>query len=305
GEYCWHIVKANPKKNNEGHLLLWVGTFSDIHQQKMANEVLEHRVKERTRELQQMNEDLESSNIELQQFASVASHDLKEPLRKIHMFSNLIKDKYFQDAEEGAISYLDRIINSSARMTTLVNDLLSFSRLSVNQLFRLTDLNQLLRDILADLELSILEKNAVVEVHDLPEIEAVPGQMRQAFQNLLSNALKFSKKDEPPVITVKSEIIAEKSVDAEPVTEGNYCRISIIDNGIGFDEQYRDKIFTIFQRLHTKEKYEGTGIGLAITKKIIDKHNGLITATSTENEGSSFILILPIVQKESGTIPRR
>ncbi|HEY0676732.1 MAG TPA: chemotaxis protein CheB, partial [Chitinophagaceae bacterium] len=134
GEYCWHIVKANPKKNNEGHLLLWVGTFSDIHQQKMANEVLEHRVKERTRELQQMNEDLESSNIELQQFASVASHDLKEPLRKIHMFSNLIKDKYFQDAEEGAISYLDRIINSSARMTTLVNDLLSFSRLSVNQL---------------------------------------------------------------------------------------------------------------------------------------------------------------------------
>lgn len=299
GSYSWHIVKANPKKDAEGAVLLWVGTFTDIHEQKLANEVLESRVKERTRELQQMNEELESSNMELQQFASVASHDLKEPLRKIHMFSNLIKEKYFGKADEGALNYIDRIINSSARMTTLVNDLLSFSRLSVNHLFRPTNLNQLFNDILADLELVIQEKKAVVEVGVLPEIEAVPGQMRQVFQNILSNALKFSRKNEAPVVKVTSEIVADKSIDSPPTANGSYCRISISDNGIGFDEQYRDKIFTIFQRLHTKEKYEGTGIGLAITKKIIDKHNGIITANSTENKGSNFIMVLPLIQRSN------
>lgn len=305
GHYCWHIVKASPKKNPDGSIMMWVGTFTDIHDQKTANELLEHRVKERTRELQQMNEELESSNIELQQFASVASHDLKEPLRKIHMFSNLIRDKYCAQIDQGAVNYLERIINSSARMTTLVNDLLSFSRLSVNHLFKPTDLNSLLKDILADLELIIQEKNAVINIGNLPEIEAVPGQMRQVFQNLLSNALKFSRKDVAPVISVKSDMVASKSFDSPAANTGSYCRIVIADNGIGFDEQYRDKIFTIFQRLHTKEKYEGTGIGLAITKKIIDKHNGLITANSVENEGSKFILLLPVKQKESGTVTKR
>lgn len=305
GTFCWHILKANPKKDAEGNVLLWVGTFTDIHEQKLANEVLESRVKERTKELQQINEELESSNMELQQFASVASHDLKEPLRKIHMFSNLIKEKYFGKAEDGALNYIDRIINSSARMTTLVNDLLSFSRLSVNHLFRSTSLNQLMNDILADLELVIQEKQAVVQVGELPDIEAVPGQMRQVFQNILSNALKFSKKNERPVIKITSEIVADKSIDSPASPDGNYCRISITDNGIGFDEQYREKIFTIFQRLHTKEKYEGTGIGLAITKKIIDKHNGLITANSTENKGSNFIIVLPVAQKAGETTDKK
>ncbi|HYE55507.1 MAG TPA: PAS domain-containing protein, partial [Chitinophagaceae bacterium] len=299
GAYLWHLVQASPNKEQDGSISVWVGTFTDIHEQKMANEMLEYRVKERTRELQKINDELESSNIELQQFASVASHDLKEPLRKIHMFSNLIREKYQGRLDEGAASYLERIINSSARMTTLVNDLLSFSRLSVNQLFRATDLNQLLKDILADLELVIQEKNAVIESDNLPEIEAVPGQMRQVFQNILSNALKFTKKNQSPHISITSEIVAGKSIDSPAATNGNYCRISISDNGIGFDEQYRDKIFTIFQRLHTKEKYEGTGIGLAITRKIVDKHNGLITATSIENEGSCFILVLPLRQTGS------
>jgi len=140
----------------------------------------------------------------------------------------------------------------------------------------------------------------VIEVGELPEIEAVPGQMRQVFQNILSNALKFSRKDNPPVIHVQAEVVADKTIGSPATAGGNYCRISISDNGIGFDEQYRDKIFTIFQRLHTKEKYEGTGIGLAITKKIVDKHNGIITATSVENEGSTFIIVLPILQKDNG-----
>jgi two-component system, chemotaxis family, CheB/CheR fusion protein len=301
GHYCWHLVQASPQKDADNNLLFWVGTFTDIHEQKMANEMLEVRVKERTQELQQMNAELESSNIELQQFASVASHDLKEPLRKIHMFSNLIKDKYFAETQSGAVNYLDRIINSSARMTTLVNDLLSFSRLSMNHLFRLTDLNLLLKDIMADLELAILEKHAEVEIGELPKIEAVPGQMRQVFQNLLSNALKFSKKDVNPRIKIDCDFTNEKSPESPSVENGKYCRIRVADNGIGFDEQYREKIFTIFQRLHTKEKYEGTGIGLAITKKIIDKHNGFIKATSTESKGSCFTIILPMRQEDSGT----
>ena len=188
-------------------------------------------------------------------------------------------------------------------MTTLVNDLLSFSRLSVNHLYRRTDLNQLLKEIISDFELLIQEKNATIDVCDFPEIDAVPGQMRQVFQNLISNALKFSKKNESPAIRIKCERIAEKAIDSAPDENGNFCRISIIDNGIGFDEQYREKIFTIFQRLHTKEKYEGTGIGLAIARKIVEKHNGLITATSTEQEGSCFIIVLPIVQVEDGTAP--
>lgn len=305
GVFCWHIVKASPKKNPDGSIMMWVGTFTDIHDQKSANELLEQRVTERTRELQQINEELESSNIELQQFASVASHDLKEPLRKIHMFSNLVRDKYFANVDQGAVNYLDRIINSSARMTTLVNDLLNFSRLSVNHLFKPVDLDLLLKEILTDLELVIQEKNAVINIGKLPEIEAVPGQMRQVFQNLLSNALKFSRKDVPPVIHIKCDMVAAKSFDSPVVENGTYSRISIADNGIGFDEQYRDKIFTIFQRLHTKEKYEGTGIGLAITKKIVDKHNGLIRASSVENEGSNFVLLLPVKQKESGTVTKR
>ena len=127
--------------------------------------------------------------------------------------------------------------------------------------------------------------------------------MRQVFQNLISNALKFSKKNETPHITIDCEMIAEKSVDSVVDENGNYCRITITDNGIGFDEQYREKIFKIFQRLHTKEKYEGTGIGLAIARKIVEKHNGLITAKSTEQQGSCFIIVLPVRQDEDGTAP--
>lgn len=303
GKYYWNIMKGSPRKEKNGEVMMWVGTAMDIHEQKVTNEILDARVKERTRELQQMNDDLESSNMELQQFASVASHDLKEPLRKIHMFSNLIKDKYFRETGHEALNYMDRIIHSSARMTTLVNDLLSFSRLSVNHLFKRTDLNALLQDIMVDLELSIQEKEGVINIGEMPEIDAVPGQLRQVFQNLLSNALKFSKKDEPPVITIRSERVSKKRIDSPAAPDGNFCRITIADNGIGFDEQYREKIFTIFQRLHTKEKYEGTGIGLAIARKIIEKHNGVISASSVEQQGAVFTIILPIVQVEDGTSP--
>jgi len=295
GHYRWFLARALPLRDDEGRIIKWFGTCTDIHDQRLMNDVLEARIRERTEELEKTNQELEASNNELLQFASVASHDLKEPLRKIHMFSNLIKDRYLAGMD-GAADYMDRIISASARMTKLINDLLTFTRLSVNSVFEKVDLNTVVNEVMSDLELSINEKGAVIEVDDLPEMEIIQGQMRQVFQNLISNALKFSKKDEKPSIRITSERVDDCSLDAHRQKNGDYCRIVIKDNGIGFDNQYAEKIFTIFQRLHSREKYDGTGIGLAITKKIIEKHNGLIRAYSNENEGATFILLLPLKQ---------
>jgi two-component system CheB/CheR fusion protein len=298
GEYRWFLARALPLKDNSGKVIKWFGTCTDIHDQKLLNEILEQKVIERTLELQKANAELEASNIELLQFASVASHDLKEPLRKIHIFSNLIKDKYLGNLD-GASDYMERIITASARMTKLINDLLTFTRLSINSTFENVSLNRMVDEVMSDLELAISEKHAIIEVDDLPKVDVVTGQIRQVFQNIISNALKFARKGERPRIKITSQIIKTCAVDAEPDPNGEFCRIIINDNGIGFDNQYAEKIFTIFQRLHTREQYEGTGIGLAITKKIIEKHGGLISATGKENEGSQFIIVLPLKQEVS------
>jgi two-component system CheB/CheR fusion protein len=188
-------------------------------------------------------------------------------------------------------------------MTRLINDLLTFSRLSVVSLFELSDVNVILAEVLSDLELQIREKDAVIEISNFPMMELVPGQMRQVFQNIISNALKFSREDVQPHISISCERVDSCSINAAHQENGPYCRINIKDNGIGFDEQYSNKIFTIFQRLHSRDKYEGTGIGLAITKKIIEKHNGLIATKSKEGRGTTFTIILPVLQHfpENGT----
>ncbi|ANE52920.1 chemotaxis protein CheB [Flavisolibacter tropicus] len=297
GVYRWFLARALPWRDENGTIVKWFGTCTDIHDQKEMADVLEQKVKERTQELQKTNAALEVTNAELFQFASVASHDLKEPLRKIHMFSTLIKDRYLKDINEGASDYMERIISSSARMTKLINDLLSYSRLSIKSLFEPTDLNAIVNEVVADLELSIHEKQAVIEVGPLPVIDAVPGQIRQVFQNIISNALKFSKEDGQPHIRIKAEVAAGKSLDPDIKSKEEYCQLTVQDNGIGFDEQHADKIFTIFQRLHGREKYEGTGIGLAITKKIVERHNGLVHAKSKPGEGSTFTFVLPLKQK--------
>lgn len=294
--YRWFLARAIPLKDENNHIVKWFGTCTDINDQKNASDILEQKVKERTEELQKANQELEASNNELLQFASVASHDLKEPLRKIHMFSNLIKERYISQVD-GAADYMDRIINASARMTKLINDLLTFTRLSVNSSYEMIDLNTIIDEVTSDLELFINDKQAKIEVGELPEMEIITGQMRQVFQNLISNALKFSKKDERPIVKIDAELVEDCSFTSKKNSEGEYCRITIKDNGIGFDNQYADKIFTIFQRLHPREKYDGTGIGLAITKKIIEKHNGIIMATSKENEGAKFTIVLPLKQK--------
>jgi len=282
----------------DGHIIKWVGTFTDIHEQKTINQFLEVKVKERTKNLLQKNEELETSNHELQQFAWVVSHDLKEPLRKIQTFNNIIREKYVEPDSEGA-KYLDRTIHSSERMSALINDLLDYSRLSVSALFQPTDLEEILNEVLADFEYLIAAKNAVIHCQKLCTVDAVPSQMRQIFQNLISNALKFSREGVDPVISITCDRVDMKAIDSPTSENGQYCRIVVSDNGIGFDESHIDKLFIIFQRLHTRTAYEGTGIGLAIAKKIMDKHNGLIAAHSREHEGASFILVIPLKQTNS------
>ncbi|MCE6987844.1 response regulator [Dyadobacter sp. CY323] len=295
-DYKYFLLKVIPILQNNV-IVRWVGTFTDIHQQKMAHELLEHKVEIRTRELLHKNSELETTNHELQQFAWVVSHDLKEPLRKIQTFSHLIKEKYLSQNEE-AISYLNRSINSSARMSRLISDLLDYSRLSVKADFQPTDLNAMIDELLVDFDETIREKNAVITVDKLPLIDTIPSQIRQVFQNLISNALKFSKSDVPPRITISHEIVDQKTLTGGSSADGTFCRITISDNGIGFDEKFLDRIFVIFQRLNNISNYEGTGIGLAIAKKIMDKHNGLISAQSEENQGTRFILVLPLAQEK-------
>ena len=295
-EYRHYLLKIIPI-HQKNEIVRWVGTFSDIHQQKLTTEILEQNVELRTKELLIKNSELEMTNHELQQFAWVVSHDLKEPLRKIQTFNDIIKSRFLKNNDE-AISFLDRSIKSSARMSKLINDLLDYSRLSVSALFQPTDFNAIIDEIVADFDDQISLHQARVEVAAIPVIEAIPSQIRQVFQNLISNALKFAKKDTTPVITILSERTNEKSISGSVVADGNYCRISLKDNGIGFDEKFLERIFIIFQRLNNQDLYEGTGIGLAIAKKIIEKHNGLITAQSRENEGASFIIVLPLKQEK-------
>jgi two-component system CheB/CheR fusion protein len=298
GEYRWFLARALPLRDTEGNIIKWFGTCTDVHEQKTETDILEQKVAERTKELKRTNIELEISNNELMQFASVASHDLQEPLRKIHIFSNMIKERYLHDQQNGAVDYINRIIKSSSRATKLINDLLSFSRLSAENLFKKTDLNEIVREVVGDIELAISDKNAIVEIGELPVLEAVPGQMRQIFQNMISNALKFTKDGVTPHVQVTATKVNALDIAAFPDENGSFYRISIKDNGIGFDPQYANKIFTIFQRLHPREKYEGTGIGLAIAKKIIEKHNGIITANSKEGEGAEFIMVIPIRQPQ-------
>jgi signal transduction histidine kinase len=297
-EYRYHLLRALPVRDPQDNITKWVGTLTDIQEQKQINQLLEQKVEERTLELQQSNEELEAKNHELQQFTSVASHDLKEPLRKIQVFSSIVKEKLEVNDYANLEEYLRRIIVSGERMSGLINDLLAYSRLSMLSLFEDANLNKIVHNILLDLEIPIVEKDARVDVDDLPVIQAIPGQIRQLFQNIISNALKFSRPGVPPVVEIRCSIINEKRIDAPEAENGAFCRLVISDNGIGFDEQYLEKIFTLFQRLNSKEAYEGTGIGLAIAKKIVEKHNGLITARSKENEGATFIIVLPLKQEK-------
>lgn len=260
---------------------------------KEAQDNLEIKIAERTKELVLKNEELEMKNHELQQFSWVVSHDLNEPIRKIQIFIKIIKELYLAD-DAKAVDYVNRTIKSAERMQTLITDLLAYSRLSSQVKPEVTDLNVVLQEVLSDFDYLIERKNATIKSNELPTIDSIPSQLRQVFQNLIGNALKFSGNSQHPLIEITSELISNKSFESPTSPEGKFCRITVKDNGIGFDEIYLDRIFIIFQSLNDRQSYEGTGIGLAIAKKIIEKHNGLITAKSKLGEGASFIIILPL-----------
>ncbi|GGB77429.1 sensor histidine kinase [Dyadobacter sediminis] len=268
---------------------------TDLSFQKEIQQLL----RQNNQRLEEINRELETSNHDLQQFASVASHDLQEPLRKILIFSTMLRNRHIHELTGDSLNYLDKIISSSQRMRSMINDILSYSRLSthVNH-FSMTSLREIVNEVIEDYEILINERNATVIVNELPEIEVNRGQIKQVFQNLISNSIKFSKAGQPPVIRISGTIVPNP--DDMPVTaqnNGKVCTVTISDNGIGFDDVYNERIFFLFERLNTKDKYEGSGIGLSITKKIIDKHNGTISAKSREGEGASFTITLPVFQQ--------
>ena len=243
---------------------------------------------------------LSQSNRELQDFASVASHDLQEPLRKIQAFGDRLRQKCEGQLSEAGTDYLARMLNAASRMQILINDLLTFSRVTTKaQPFSKVDLNVIARDVLSDLEVRIEQTGGSVEVSDLPVIDADPLQMRQLFQNLIANALKFRKPDEPSFVKIFANCnsqIAEGATWA--LANAETWQISVTDNGIGFDEKYLDRIFTVFQRLHGRNTYEGTGVGLAVCRRIVERHNGSITARSKPGQGATFIVKLPSTQRK-------
>jgi PAS domain S-box-containing protein len=245
--------------------------------------------------LRQFTVQLERSNHELQDFAYVASHDLQEPLRKIVVFGERLKEKNIETVGKDAVDYLDRMQKAAGRMQILINDLLTFSRVtSKAQPFTPVNLTEVAKGVVEDLEGRIILVKGRVEVGELPVIDAEPLQMRQLLQNLIGNALKFRRPEEPPVVKVNAEIIPDPTAP-----EKKLCRLTVSDNCIGFEEKYLDRIFNVFQRLHTRNEYEGTGMGLAIVRKIALHHGGDITAKSKPGEGSTFIMTVPATHPQS------
>ena len=272
GSYYWVNTTIVPFVDEAGLPYEYVSIRYEITQKKKAEE-----------QLRIYADQLERSNRELQDFASIAAHDLQEPLRKILAFGDRLRTRFSKDLPGDAIDYLERMLGSASRMRTLIEDLLTYSRVTTQgNPFVKTDLNLVLKEVISDLEFRIEQVKATIEVSELPILDADPLQMRQLFQNLISNALKFHRNGVPPIVKIYAKISTHS------------CSLFFEDNGIGFEEKYLDRIFTIFQRLHGKSDFEGTGVGLAVCRRIAERHHGHITAQSTLGEGSIFKVILPV-----------
>ena len=288
GTYRWHLTRAVPIYTKNRQVLMWVGTSTDIHDQVLRTEDLERKVRERTKEL-------EETNAELEHFAHISSHDLQEPLRKIQIFSHIVKDEGGHLLNEHLNRYVDKIINTSHRMSKLLKDLLSFTKINQHEGEEMINLNETIAHIKEDLELVIQQHQATIRSEELPVIKARPMQIRQLFYNLMNNALKFRKTDVTPVISIRHKSLSAdrkaefKHLDANTA----YWEFIVQDNGIGFEQRYADQIFQVFQRLHTRSSYEGTGIGLAIARKIVINHGGEIFAIGSVGQGAQFHIILP------------
>ena len=283
--------------NDDSKAVMISGITQDVTLQRLNEAYMENNVTVKTIELAEANNDLRRLNENLEQFVYVASHDLQEPLRKINIFSEMLQ-KSGVDMNAESKMFLNKIEKAAKRMSLLINDLLEFSKVSSKEkTFIPTDLNRIISEIKIDYELLIGQKNAAIEIQTLPVIEAIPLQMNQLFYNLIGNALKFSKIDVSPIVTVSCKMLTEpEKIRFKLNPKIAFCNIMVKDNGIGFDKKYAEQIFEIFQRLHGKHEYAGTGIGLSLARKIADNHGGFITADSEENEGALFNVILPVTR---------
>jgi light-regulated signal transduction histidine kinase (bacteriophytochrome) len=265
----------------------------EIHERKVSEE----KIKELNHKLLENIERLESANRDLDRFAFMASHDLQEPLRKMLMFSDRLGHKYKDILDEEGKMFISRIQHAGERMQALIKDILLFSKTSIEKpVFVETNLNEILGDVLSEMENAIKDKNVIIHAEPLPSLCVNPVLMRPLFHNLINNAIKYARKDIQPFVKIYSEFSAgQNGLDSNEV-KNKYCRIYVEDNGIGFDQKYSEQIFGMFKRLHLHSEFEGTGIGLALCKKIVEEHNGFITARSRVNEGSVFIISLPVHQ---------
>jgi light-regulated signal transduction histidine kinase (bacteriophytochrome) len=259
-------------------------------QERMASE---EKVKQLNRQLLENIASLESANKDLDRFAFMASHDLQEPLRKIRTFSDRLFVRYKESLDDDGKANLIRIQKAAERMQNLITDILTFSKISSEKIeFMTSDLNKIVSEVITEMDEEVRAKAAKIQVSNLPVLQVNPGLIKPLFQNLIGNALKYCKKDTVPLINIKAD------VGLKHLTKGtetrNYCRIFIEDNGIGFDQRYAEEIFGMFKRLHRSSEFEGTGIGLALCKKIVEQHNGFISARSKVGEGSTFIISLPL-----------
>lgn len=266
--------------------------------QKIFTAELEKKVKERTQQLEDNNVKLEKMNKELQSFAYISSYDLQEPLRKIQTFTSLIAEKEVDNLSDVGKDYFKRMGNAAERMQTLINDLLAYSRAESDaKKFESTDLSLIIQDVKNDLEEEFQHKKAQITIGNTSDVTVIRFQFRQLLYNLFSNAIKFSKPGFAPHITIESAISEGKFLKNKNLLPNQYyCHISISDNGIGFSEEYNEKIFNLFQRLHSRTEYDGTGIGLAIVKKIVENHSGYITAKGRIADGATFDIFIPVKQ---------
>lgn len=305
-EYRWFLCNIQPLKNEEGVTVKWIGAASDIQHFKDVSVLLKQQVQERTTELNRLNialqkqaEELRRSNEDLQQFAHVASHDLKEPLRKIKTYGSRLSDEFGEVLPERARSFLEKMDSAATRMSSMIDGVLGYSMLgATEQVIEPVNLNELLRHIEGDLEVMIHQKQAVIQHSNLPVIEGSAILLYQLFYNLINNSLKFSRSDVVPQINISSkQIKGSEWEETELLPDKDYAQISVTDNGIGFDQAHAQKIFKTFARLNSKDKYEGTGLGLSLCQKIVQRHNGIISGNGVFNEGATFTIVLPVKQK--------
>ena len=295
GEYRWQLSRAIPQMGEDGKIQMWVGTSTDIQDQKMFTNELERQVTERTKQIAQNNIELENMNKELRSFAYISSHDMQEPLRKIQIFSSQILEEELNNLSEKGKDKFVRMKNSANRMQTLIEDLLTYSRTATaERVFEMGNLKEIVEEVKKELQDELEEKNAIIDIDADCDFMVIPFQFRQLINNLVSNSLKFVRLNQDPHISITCTKAIGATLNNEKLMPNEYYwHIIFEDNGIGFEEQYSQRIFEVFQRLHGKKEYIGTGIGLAIVKKIVENHSGIIEARGEINKGATFNIYIP------------